>query len=138
MVKTKKLSLQSQGYLYSINITEEVRSFVKSSGIHEGMALVFYQHTTGVVMLYEQEAGVMVDIEDALERLFPQDKEFFHHMREVDDNGGSHVRSAFLNSSLTVPVMDGDLAIGKYQEIIILDLQSKPKQRDLILQVMGE
>ena len=59
-------------------------------------------------------------------------------MREVDDNGGSHVRSAFLNSSLTVPVMDGDLAIGKYQEIIILDLQSKPKQRDLILQVMGE
>jgi len=73
-----------------------------------------------------------------MERLFPQDKEFLHHMREVDDNGGSHVRSAFLNSSLTVPIFNGDLAIGKYQEIVILDLQSKPKQRDLIFQVLGE
>jgi secondary thiamine-phosphate synthase enzyme len=138
MVKTKKITLHSQGYFHAINITEEVRGLVKSSGIREGVAVIFYQHTTGVVMIYEQEAGVMVDIQDAMERLFPEDKEFKHHIREVDDNGGSHVRSAFLNSSLTVPVLDGDLAIGKYQEIIVLDLQSKSKPRDLILQVMGE
>jgi secondary thiamine-phosphate synthase enzyme len=138
MVKTKKITLHSQGYFCAINITEEVREFVKSSGVCNGIAIVFYQHTTGVVMIYEQEAGVMVDIQDAMERLFPEDKEFKHHIREVDDNGGSHVRSAFLNTSLTVPVQDGDLAIGKYQEIVVLDLQSKAKPRDLILQVMGE
>ena len=71
-------------------------------------------------MLYEQEAGVMVDLEDAMNRLFPDDLAYMHHVREVDDNGCSHVRSAFLNSSLTVPIIDGDLALGKYQEIIVV------------------
>jgi len=138
MVKTKKIFLNSQGNFHSINITEQVRDFIQSSGLKEGIVTVFYQHTTGVVMLYEQEAGVMVDLEDAMNRIFPDDRVFQHHMREVDDNGGSHVRSAFLNTSLTVPVTDGDLAMGKYQEIVIVDLQSKPKQRSLVLQVMGE
>jgi secondary thiamine-phosphate synthase enzyme len=138
MVKSKKILLNSQGNFHSINITEQVSDFVKSSGIKNGVAIVFYQHTTGVVMIYEQEAGVMVDLEDAMDRIFPDNKVFQHHLREVDDNGGSHVRSAFLNTSLTVPVIDGDLALGKYQEIVIVDLQAKSKQRSLILQVMGE
>ena len=138
MVITKKIIFDSLGNFYSINITKEVREYVSSTGIQNGNIVLFYKHTTGSLVIYEQEAGVMVDIEDAFNRLFPEEIYYKHHMREVDYNGASHVRSAFLNPSITIPIIEGKLALGKYQEIVILDMQPEPKPRTLILQVVGE
>ena len=138
MIKSKKIILDSQGGFYSINITDQVKEFVSFTGISNGNVILFYQHTTGSVLVYEQEAGVMVDIQDAFDRLFPENIEYLHHMRGVDKNGASHVRSLFMNSSITIPIIDGVLALGKYQEIVILDMQPESKPRSLILQVIGE
>jgi len=80
----------------------------------------------------------MVDIEDAFNRLFPENMKYKHHMRSVDFNGASHVRSIFLDSSITIPVIEGDLGLGKYQEIAVIDMQPDPKPRTLILQATGE
>ena len=138
MIKSKKIILDSQGNFNSINITDLVKDFVASTGISNGSLVLFYQHTTGSVIVYEQEAGVMVDIQDAFDRLFPENIEYQHHMRAVDNNGASHVRSLFLNPSVTIPILDGNLALGKYQEIVVLDMQPESKPRSIILQVAGE
>jgi len=138
MIKSKKIILDSEGNFCSINISDLVKEFVSSSGISNGTVILFYQHTTGSVLLYEQEAGVIVDIQDALDRLIPENIEYLHHMRGVDKNGASHVRSLFLTPSITIPIIEGELALGKYQEIVILDMQSESKPRSLIIQVTGE
>jgi secondary thiamine-phosphate synthase enzyme len=138
MIKSKKIVLDSKGNFYSINISNRVEEYISSTGIQNGHIVLYYQHTSGSIVIFEQEAGVMVDIEDAFDRLFPKEIEYKHHMREVDDNGASHVRSLFLCPSITIPIIDGELALGKYQEIVIIDMQPQAKPRTLILQVAGE
>jgi secondary thiamine-phosphate synthase enzyme len=138
MIISEKIILDSRGNFYIINITEQVRDFVSRKGVKNGIVTLFYQHTTGSLLIFEQEAGVMVDLEDAFDRLFPEEIDYFHHKRAVDFNGPSHIRSAFLNPSLTIPIKDGDIVLGKYQEIVALDMQPDPKPRTLIIQVMGE
>jgi secondary thiamine-phosphate synthase enzyme len=139
MVLTEKLTLISEGGFYAINITERVRSVVKSSGIREGSVLVFYRHTTGAVIIVEHEAGILVDLEDVLERIVPIAYDYKHHLRGFDTNGAAHIRTALLSVSATVPVVDGDLLIGKYQEILVVDMEpTKGSPRTVIVQVMGE
>lgn len=138
MVKSKKIILDSKGNFYSINITDQIKEYVSNTGIHNGNVVLFYQHTSGSVIIYEQEAGVMVDIEDAFDRLFPKEIEYKHHMRNVDNNGASHVRSVFLSPSITIPIIEGELSLGKYQEIVVIDMQPEVKPRSLIIQVVGE
>ena len=139
MVLTEKLTLISEGGFYAINITEQVRSVVKSSGIREGSVLVFYKHTTGAVIIVEHEAGILVDLEDVLEKIVPIAYDYKHHLRGFDMNGAAHIRTALLSVSATVPVVDGDLLIGKYQEILVVDMEpTKGSPRTVIVQVMGE
>ena len=139
MVLTEKLTLISEGGFYAINITERVRSVVKSSGVREGSVLVFYKHTTGAVIIVEHEAGILVDLEDVLERIVPIAYDYKHHLRGFDTNGAAHIRTALLSVSATVPVVDGDLLIGKYQEILVVDMEpTKGSPRTVIVQVMGE
>ena len=99
---------------------------------------MYFLHTTGAVMLIEHEAGIMVDLEDVLDQLVPMGGNYAHHRRGVDQNGASHVRTALLNASATIPVLDGDLLMGTYQEIMVLDFQTARAPRSIIVQVMGE
>ena len=84
MIISEKIILNSRGKFFPINITEQVREFIKSKGVQNGNVTLFYQHTSGSIVILEQEAGVMVDIEDAYNRLFPEEIEYKHHMRGVD------------------------------------------------------
>jgi secondary thiamine-phosphate synthase enzyme len=138
MIKTEKIVLHSEGNFYPFNLTEKVRWIVKESGVKEGNVLVFYQHATGVLTLLEHEAGVMVDLEDAMNRWIPLEQNYAHHLRGVDDNGAAHIRNALLNSSLVIPILDGNLGLGKYQEIILIDMQTEHSPRSLLVQVWGE
>ncbi|MGA2762735.1 MAG: secondary thiamine-phosphate synthase enzyme YjbQ [Spirochaetia bacterium] len=138
MVKTGRLQIASGGKFSSFVITEEARRFVAESGMREGSLTVFFQHTTGAVMIVEHEAGFLVDLEDALERLVPLEARYRHHLVGYDRNGAVHVRSALLSSSLTVPVKDGSLLLGTYQDIMVLDMQRESSPRSVVLQVMGE
>jgi secondary thiamine-phosphate synthase enzyme len=138
MIVTEKLTLLSEGDFYTINITEQVRAVVAASGIMEGSVLVFFQHTTGAVMIVEHEAGILVDLENTLERMVPSDGDYEHHRRGFDENGASHVRMGLLNASVTVPVLDGDLLLGTYQEILVVDFQTEREPRRVVVQVTGE
>jgi secondary thiamine-phosphate synthase enzyme len=138
MIKTKKITIDSDGGFSTFIITEAVQQFVTETGCQDGAVIVFFQHTTGAVMLIEHEAGILVDLEEVLERIAPVQGEYQHHRVGYDLNGGLHVRNALLNSSITVPFQDGKLLLGTYQDIMVLDMQMERNPRNIILQVNGE
>ncbi len=138
MVFTRKLSVFSAGEFYSAIITDLVQEIVKESGVQEGVALVFYQHTTGSVVIAEHETGILVDLEDMLEKILPVASDYAHHRRGHDLNGSAHIRSALLGVSVHVPIIGGDLNLGTYQELILLDMDRGQKERTVVVQVIGE
>lgn len=137
-VHTEHISLISEGGGHAQIVTEQVRAAVRASGVRAGAAHVFYQHTTGALLLVEYEAGILADLEDALDKIAPFAADYLHHRRGYDRNGAAHLRTALLSVSVTVPIVDGDLALGKWQEIVAADFDPGMKARSLLVQVMGE
>ncbi|MEE9575243.1 MAG: secondary thiamine-phosphate synthase enzyme YjbQ [Gammaproteobacteria bacterium] len=137
MVFTRRVTLVSEGSFYTQNVTEKVREVIKESAILEGMALVFFMHTTGAIMVTEHEAGILVDLENLLESIIPVQDDYKHHLRGADTNAAAHLRSALMNNSITVPVTEGDLDLGAYQEILVIDLDERTKKRTLVIKVLG-
>jgi len=138
MVVSKQIELFSEGRFNIINITDHVREFVQSSGIQNGQILVYFQHTTGAVIIGEHETGIMADLQDVLERIIPSNYDYKHHQREVDYNGHAHIRAALMPTSVTIPVIDNKLAMGTYQEILVIDDQVDREPRYLVFQMIGE
>jgi secondary thiamine-phosphate synthase enzyme len=138
MVVSKQIKLQSDGGFNVINITDQVAEFVRSAGIYEGQLCVYFQHTTGAVIIGEHEPGIIADFQDMLERITPTYYPYKHHIRAYDFNGHAHLRAALMQTSVTIPVMNGKMTLGTYQEILVIDDQVDQEPRYLILQVLGE
>lgn len=138
MILTQKLHFLSEGDFYPLNITDPVQSVVNSSGVKKGQVLIYYQHTTGAIAIIEHECGIMVDLEDVLERLAPLKGDYYHHRRGYDQNGAAHVRTAILNVSVILPIDGGRMMLGEYQEIVMIDFDPGLKTRTVIVQVIGE
>ena len=138
MVFTETLTFTTEGDFYALNITDQVRTALGKSGVKEGFILVYYQHTTGAVMIIEHEVGILVDLQDVLENIVPAAHEYKHHLRGYDSNGAAHVRTALLNVSVIIPVTSGDLMMGSYQEIILVDMDPQGCSRKVVVQVVGE
>ena len=113
------------------------RAAVRAAGIREGSALVYFCHTTGSVIIVEHEAGILVDLQDALAQIAPPNADYKHHLRGWDANGAAHMH-ALMGSSVTVPVLDGDLLLGSFQEILVVDMEPNTRPRNMVIQVMGE
>jgi secondary thiamine-phosphate synthase enzyme len=123
----------------AVDITREVTRAVATSGVRTGLACVFTPSSTSAIVTNEFEPGLMEDdIPGALERLFPEGIEYGHERRWGDGNGHSHVRASFLGPSLTVPVVDGRPAFGTWQQVVFLELDNKPRKRDVLVQIVGE
>jgi secondary thiamine-phosphate synthase enzyme len=138
MIKTTTLEI-CPGVGYSVqNITHLVNDFVAETGVGEGQLVLFYKHTTGSIIIGEHEAGVIADLERALEVVAPERGEYFHHLREVDFNGFAHIRAAFLPTSQVIPIHEGKLVLGTHQEIQVVDNQPEELIRFVVLQVTGE
>lgn len=89
-------------------------------------------------MVVEHEAGFLVDLEDTLERLIPSSGSYLHHLRGYDVNGAAHVRTALVPPYAALPVINGDLALGEWQDVVVVDMQPERKQRSFFIQVVGE
>ena len=138
MVISKQIELQSDGRFNVINITDEVSQFVASSRMQHGQVCVFFQHTTGAVIIGEHEPGIIADFSDMLERITPTDYPYKHHIRAYDFNGHAHLRAALMQTSVTIPVINGNMVLGTYQEILVIDDQIDQEPRYIILQILGE
>ncbi len=138
MVITNELQLHTEGDCDIIDITSRVGNAVKESGLQSGTVTVFCPGSTGGLSTIEYESGALHDLEQVLDDIAPPDRDYRHHLRWGDDNGHSHVRSAMIGPSLTVPFVSGDLTLGTWQQIVFLDFDTRPRSRRLVLQIMGE
>lgn len=138
-VVTRSLARDTVGFADIHDLTEDVRALVEESGLDSGIVTVFVPGSTGGVTTVEFEPGLKRDLPEALEKIAPSEgKEYYHDAAWGDGNGFSHVRAAFIGPSLTVPFKDGRLLLGTWQQIVLLDFDNKPRQRKLVVQVMGE
>ena len=136
-VVTKELHFSTSGEVEIVDITEKVKGALRESNIKDGIVTIFVPGATGAVTTIEYEPGLLRDLPNALERLFPKGIEYEHEYRWHDGNGHSHIRASFLGPSLTVPFKDQTLMLGTWQQIIFIELDNKRRSRRIILQILG-
>ncbi|MFH1775100.1 MAG: secondary thiamine-phosphate synthase enzyme YjbQ [Chloroflexota bacterium] len=138
MVITEKISLQSQGEGDIIDITAQVERRLAEASISSGTVTLFVTGSTAGITTIEYEPGLISDLKGMWERTIPKDIPYDHNRRWGDGNGYSHVRASLLGPSLTVPFSDRKLALGTWQQIVIIDFDNRPRSRDVVLQIIGE
>jgi len=137
-VVTVSFSLQTQGETDMIDVTSIVEREVVNSGISSGNVTVFIPGSTAGVTTIEYEDGALEDFRSAIERIAPLNIQYRHNERWGDGNGYSHVRAALQGASLTVPFSSSRLLLGTWQQIIVVDFDNRPRNRKVILQIIGE
>lgn len=137
-VLTEYLSVKTRGEGQILDITKDVQMAVQKSGLRNGVVTVFMPGSTGAITTIEYESGLLVDFPAMLERIAPKNVSYEHEKMWHDGNGHSHVRSSLIGPSLTVPLVDGKLTIGTWQQIVLVELDNRPRTRKLVLQMMGE
>ena len=138
VTKSYELRLKTSSRTDIMDLTGEVQERLRQSGITSGILVVFVPGSTGALTTIEFESGVLNDLLWAIERLAPEGLEYEHDRRWGDGNGYSHVRAALLKPSLSIPIIDGLLALGTWQQIVLLDFDNRPRQRRVLIQVVGE
>ena len=122
-----------------LDITEIVSNIVKKSNIKNGLINIFIPGSTGAVTTIEYEPGLCEhDLPEALNRIAPKNAKYMHHLRWGDDNGHSHVRASIIGPSLTIPIKNGKLLLGTWQQIVFLELDTRPRDRRIVFTVIGE
>lgn len=139
MVKTEKIQVKTKGNCDVVNITEQVGAIVAKSDLREGTVTVFNVGSTAGITTTEYEPGLVnYDIKAAFEKIAPENGRYEHEETWHDDNGHSHVRASLLGPSLSVPVVDGLLTLGTWQQIILVDFDTRSRTRTVICQINGE
>ena len=137
-VSTRYLKFPTKGDGDIIDITKEVAGALLESKLTDGVVTVFVPGATGAVTTIEYESGLVSDFKAMLERIAPQGIEYMHNLKWGDGNGHSHVRASLLGPSLSVPFAGGTMMLGTWQQIIFIDLDNRPRDRELIVQIVGE
>ena len=138
-VKSIPLRLNMKGTTQVENVTDLVRKALTGTGLKVGIATVFIKHTTASVMIIEDEPGIRADTKALWDRLVPADPAWQHNTRNAgEDNAHSHLRGQLQGQSVTIPFDDGVLALGTWQQIVVVDFDTRARTRDLIIQVIGD
>jgi secondary thiamine-phosphate synthase enzyme len=135
MITTNYLELSTQGNTDIIDITARVEQIIADSGVQSGMVLLFTPSSTSAFTTIEYESGALDDLRRALDEIAPQDGDYAHNLRWGDGNGHSHLRAALLGPSLAIPIVDGRLTLGTWQQIVFLDFDVRARQRRLVVQI---
>jgi len=135
----KELHVTSHREGEIIDLTEDVRTAIRESGVKEGLVHLFVQHSTAALTTIEYEPGVLSDMQRALSVLAPDNIPYAHNTRWGDGNGRSHVKAALVGPSLTIPVADRALMCGTWQQVVLLELDTNAgRTRTVICSVTGE
>lgn len=137
-IARKTVELATTAGMDVLDLSGEVDRFLAEAGVGEGTLLVFTPGSTAGVTTIEFESGAVADLERAMEKLAPREGTYEHNLRWGDGNGYSHVRSALLGPSLTVPIEGGRAVTGTWQQIVLCDFDNRPRRRKVLLQAMGE
>ena len=138
-VKSIPLLVTMQGGTQVENITQQVRRALVDSHLKDGIVTVFAKHTTASVLIIEDEPGIRADTKTIWERLAPADPNWQHNTRNPgEDNAHSHLRAQLQGVSQTIPFTDGQLTLGTWQQLVLLDFDTRSRTRDLVIQIVGE
>jgi secondary thiamine-phosphate synthase enzyme len=137
-VKTTSISLATQGNADIRDITDQLANAVSQSGLIAGTATIFCPSSTSALTTIEYEGGALSDLRRLFDEIIPSNREYAHNERWHDGNGHSHVRAALLGPSITIPFVDGQLTLGTWQQVIYVDFDNRPRQRKLVVQMIGE
>jgi secondary thiamine-phosphate synthase enzyme len=138
MVVTKRIEISTRDQGDTHDITGRVAAAVAESKLAVGTVTIFVVGSTAGVTTIEFEPGAVSDFNAVMEELAPRDAEYRHHLRWGDDNGSSHVRAALLGPSLTVPFARGALTLGTWQQVVLVEFDTRPRKREVVLQLIGE
>ena len=137
-IQTGKLEEETQGSCDIINLTPKVEKHLEQASIQRGWVSLFVSGSTAALTTIEFEPGLIKDLKELMEKLIPSTRKYHHDLRWGDDNGFSHLRASLVGPSLQVPVESGRLALGTWQQIVLLDFDNRPRRREILVQLTGE
>ncbi|HJT21019.1 MAG TPA: secondary thiamine-phosphate synthase enzyme YjbQ [Nitrospira sp.] len=138
-VKTVPMQLEMRGGTEMENVTKAVQEALAGAAMKAGLVTVFVKHTTASVMIIEDEPGIRADTRTFWDRAVPTDPNWQHNTKNPgEDNGHSHLRGQLQGPSVTVPFSDGAMLLGRWQQIVVVDFDTRPRTRHLVIQIMGE
>ena len=138
MVFNEYINISSAGNTDIIDITGECQVIVDNSKIVNGIVTVFNPGSTGSVTTIEYEPNLVKDVKEALEIIAPSDRSYEHGKTWNDDNGSSHIRATLMGPSISVPIVDREMTLGTWQQIVFCDFDTRPRKRKIVVQVVGD
>jgi secondary thiamine-phosphate synthase enzyme len=138
MVASSRISVTTRGWNDVCDITDRVEEAVRKTGLTTGIVTVFVPGSTAGITTIEYESGAVEDLKRAIGRLAPENINYDHDARWGDGNGFAHVRAALLGPSLSVPILDGRMQLGTWQQIVVVDFDNRSRHRELLVQMVGE
>ena len=133
-----KFSVNTKGFTDIIDITDEVSKAVKESGVKEGICLTSCPGSTIGITTIEYEEGALEDLKRVLDKIVPMTKDYEHCRKWGDCNGYAHIRSALIKPFLAIPVENGKLLLGSWQQIAFLDFDNRPRHREITVKIIGK
>jgi len=133
-----EIKINTKGEVDIINITEDAQNVVYKSKIKNGIACIFVPGSTGCITTIEYEPGLKKDFPKILEKIASKKNYYAHHETWHDDNGHSHVRASLIGPSITIPIKEGKLLHGTWQQIVFIELDTTSRKRNIIVQIVGE
>jgi secondary thiamine-phosphate synthase enzyme len=138
MVVTERISLSTKGDGDMVDITPQIEEKLAQSGAKDGAVTVFVTGSTAGVTTIEYEPGLVADFQTFWQKIAPKGVPYHHDQTWDDANGYSHVRASLLGASLVVPFQNGKLALGTWQQVVLVDFDNRPRSREVVVQIMGE
>jgi secondary thiamine-phosphate synthase enzyme len=133
-----EINITTKGEVDIIDITNQIQNIVDKSKIKNGIACIFVPGSTGSITTIEYEPGLKKDFPRALQKIAPMGEHYDHHETWHDDNGHSHVRASLMGPGISVPIIDKRVIHGTWQQIVFVELDTSPRNRNLIVQIVGE
>ena len=137
-IRTQRITEKTAGFCDIIDITAKVREHFIKEKFQDGLAAVFVSGSTAALTTIEHEPGLIQDLKEFIEKTIPSGRRYHHDDRWGDDNGFSHLRASLFGPSLAIPIQNGDLCLGTWQQIVLLDFDNRPRVREITVQFMGE
>ena len=137
MLNTEYIRIKTRGRRDVVDLTPMIQDLVSKSGTTSGIAVAFIPGSTAAITAIEFEPGLVKDIDIFFERLLPYKDYYHHHETWHDDNGAAHLQAAIIGPSLTVPVVDGRITLGTWQQIVLIDFDTRPRDREVVVQILS-
>ena len=137
-VITKAIKINSKGENDMVDITDQTLKAVHETHLEDGIVTVFVSGSTGAITTIEYEPGLRSDFPKMLNRIVPRNIDYEHDKTWHDGNGHSHIRASLIGPSLTIPFKDGNLILGTWQQIVFFELDTRPRERTIPIQIIGE